>query len=179
MNPVTRTLIASRPNEPVTLPLTPITGSRRFYVVDIENAVGGPCPCNADVLQARAAIAAAYPTRVGDHVTIGVAHNGLLEVGCCWTGPRYVVRSGPDGAELALIDELDDWIIGRFDEVVVVSGDRKFADRVAELAARGLPTTVVAHRESLSNRLRMAASKVVYLESERRHGVSAADSEVA
>lgn len=172
-------LLASQPPKLVTPPPVRQAGIRCLYLVDIENAVGGPCPCNTDVLGARAAIAAAYPVQEGDLVVIGVAHNGLLEVGCSWTGVRYVVRSGPDGAELALLDELNVAIVARFDELVIVSGDGKFADRVAELAALGLPTTVVAHAESLSNRLRLAATKVVYLESERRPGPSAVAMEVA
>jgi len=161
-------------------PSTPRQARNRcLYLVDIENTVGGPCPCSVDVLDAHAAIQAAYPVQAGDLVVIGVAHNGLLEVGCAWTGVRYVVRSGPDGAELALLDELDDTVVGRFDEVVVVSGDGKFTDRVAELGTLGLPTTVVAYEESLSNRLRLAATKVVYLESVRRRSPSVAVMEVA
>ena len=42
-----------------------------------------------------------------------------------------------------------------------MSGDGAFADVVAELAARGVPTTVVAQPERLSARLRLAACAVV------------------
>lgn len=173
------TPVASRLLKPVTQSTVRPANLRRLYLVDIENAVGGPCPTASEIAAVRTEIAARYASQAGDLVVIGVAHNGLLEVGCTWPHVRYLVRSGPDGADLVLLEELDASVARRFDELVLVTGDGKFADRVAELAAAGLPTTVIAHEESLSTRLRLAASTVVYLENERRRDPGAAAMEVA
>lgn len=173
------TPVASRLLKAVTPSTVRPANIRRLYLVDIENAVGGPRPTAHEVAAVRTELAAAYPTHAGDLVIVGVAHNGLLEVGCTWTGVRHVTRSGEDGADLALLEELDDSVLRRFDEVVIVSGDHLFSERIAELAALGLPTTVIAREESLSTRLRLAATNVVYLENERRRGPGAAAMEVA
>lgn len=175
---MTNTLTASRPLKPVTLTAIRPATTRRLYLVDIENAVGGPCPTGDETRDLRAQLAALYPMQTGDLVVVGVAHNGLLEVGCSWTGVRPVVRSGEDGADLALLEELDDSVLRRFEEIVIVSGDGIFSERVAQLAALGLPTTVMARPGALSHALRLAATRVVYLENKQR-GPGAGEMEVA
>ncbi|RKW87281.1 NYN domain-containing protein [Corynebacterium diphtheriae] len=49
----------------------------------------------------------------------------------------------------------------RFDELVLVSGDRIYAEKISELAGQGLPTTVYAHNFALSKRLAFAATNVI------------------
>jgi hypothetical protein len=69
-----------------------------------------------------------------------------------------VVGSGPDGADLALLEVLAEHDVeGRFDAVVVASGDGIFTDAVSELAGMGLSTLVISRPEALSRRLRLAA----------------------
>jgi uncharacterized LabA/DUF88 family protein len=78
-----------------------------------------------------------------------------------------VVRSGADGADLALIEVLTgEHVHERFDEVVLVSGDGIFVEAVEKLEGTGVHVTVVADRESCSKRLRLAATRVVWLEPE-------------
>lgn len=104
---------------------------------------------------------------LSDHeqVVIGTSHVGVLATGLGWQGPRIVVRSGVDGADLALLDVLiEERIEERFDELVLASGDGIFADVVASLGAAGVNVTVVARSDRCSNRLRLAARHVVCLE---------------
>lgn len=92
-----------------------------------------------------------------DHVIVAVNHGAATEVGTTWPG-RLVVRSGADGADLALIEVANrESIAGRFDEVVVASGDGIFAELVARLLAAGVAVRVVSRPESLSRRLQLAA----------------------
>lgn len=95
-----------------------------------------------------------------DQVVIGCSHVSLLSAMVGWPGAHFVVRSGPDGADRALLEVLDDDIAGRFAGLVLVSGDHIFAPAIARTSMR---TTVVSHRASLSARLRIAASSVKYL----------------
>lgn len=73
-------------------------------------------------------------------------------------------RSGPDGADLALIDQmLDLRVMRRFGRVTLCSGDGIFADSVAALASAGIHTTVVSWADRLSRRLHLAAHRIVML----------------
>lgn len=74
--------------------------------------------------------------------------------------PRLIPGYGRDGADKALLAVMDENLECRFDELVLVTGDGVFADRVAELAAVELPTHVFAHPTGLAARLRLAATSV-------------------
>ena len=56
---------------------------------------------------------------------------------------------------------MDEDLPPRFDELVLVSGDRIYAEKISELAGQGLPTTVYAHKFALSKRLAFAATNVI------------------
>jgi hypothetical protein len=144
---------------------------RRLFVVDIENIVGGACLLAENVSRAKHSLLEAVEPLPGDHIVVGVSHIGLIHVGCSWPDLRYVVQSGPDGADLKLLEVLNENIPSRFGEVVLASGDGIFAEAVSALGAHGVTVTVVAGREKLSRRLELAAARVVFLDSIRRdHG---------
>ncbi len=136
---------------------------RQLFVVDIENVIGGAATEADAVRWAKAVITDAVAVRPGDHVVVGISHAGLLTTGCAWTDLRYVVGSGLDGADRALLEVLEERVAERYTHVVLVSGDGIFTDAVARLAAAGVETTVVAHPAKLSNRLRLAAHHVTHL----------------
>lgn len=139
-------------------------GGRKLVVVDIENAIGGAAINELDVAAAKRRLLGAISIGDYDQIVIGTSHVGLIPVGCAWHGLRYVVRSGPDGADLALLEVLEEDIARRFRNVVVVSGDGIFTDGVAALGREGVAVTVVANRNSMSRRLALAASHVIYLD---------------
>lgn len=136
---------------------------RRIVLVDVENVVGGSAEVHDHVTWAKATVERLVSVRSGDLVVVGCGPDGLVDLGCAWTHVRYVMRSGPDGADLALLDVLGENIARRFTEIVLVSGDGIFADAVAGLAAQGVHTTVIAHRDGLSRRLELAARSVIFL----------------
>ena len=141
---------------------------RRLVLVDIENVVGGAVVAPEAVLWAKANVRKVIDIDPDDQIVIGTSHIGLLSTGCAWPNLRYVVRSGPDGADLALLEVLEENIADRFDEVVLVSGDGIFASTVSSLTHDGVTVIVVSHPDGLSSRLRIAASRVTYLP-ERYH----------
>lgn len=147
----------------VALPQKKRMKARRLVVVDIENVVGGAVHEAEAVAWAKAQVEAFVEPSAGDHVVIGTSHVGLLVTGCTWTGVRYVVGSGPDGADLALMEVLDENVADRFGGVVVVSGDGIFTEQVAALAHIGVQVMVLAHPDGLAARLRLAAGDVQYL----------------
>lgn len=146
---------------------------RQLVLVDIENIAGGACLTESAVRVAKEALAGTRQIRTTDHVVVGTSHIGLVSVGSSWNGVRYVVRSGPDGADLALLDVLTENIADRFESIVLASGDGIFARAVAELSAAGVPTTVIGRRGHIARSLRMVAVKVISLETSPEPGAAA------
>jgi len=137
---------------------------RRVVVVDIENAVGGANIKRDQILWTRRVLDDLVGLHGSDHVIAASSHIGAVEVGVNWPSARRLVRSGPDGADLVLLDVLaQERIADRFTEMVLVSGDGIFADVVADLASRGVHTTVIAHPRGLSRQLCVVAGSVLYL----------------
>lgn len=137
--------------------------ARRLVAVDIENLVGGACRHQRQVEWAKSALNGALSLEPHDQVVVGLSHIGLLAVGCSWPRIRYVVRSGPDGADLALLDVLAENISARFDRVVIASGDGAFATAARALASAGVETTILARPGTVARSLRAVASNVLYV----------------
>ena len=147
--------------------MTKITLKRQLHLVDIENLLGDPRPSECAVSEALALYAQLVDVRGPNQIIVACNHGAASAVGCCLgEGPRLLVRSGHNGADEALLDVLaTERVEERFTEVILASGDGIFASHVAELTSRGIPVTVVARRDSLSARLRLASSEIVYFES--------------
>ncbi len=139
------------------------SGSRRLVLIDIENVVGGLVRSEATAEHARGSIRQAIGAQPMDQVVVATCHKGYPYVAWCWPTALRRVRSGADGADLELLEILDHDVAGHFQHVVLVSGDGIFTDAVTELGRRGVEVTVAARRGHLSNRLRLAATEVVYL----------------
>jgi hypothetical protein len=131
---------------------------RVLHLIDIENLVGEPRPSRSAVHETKAAYE--EHVLVGEHDLTVVAcnHGAAIAVGLAYPGCRLVLRSGRDGADLALIDVLDhENVSSRFDAVALGSGDGIFSAAIAALAQSGVTSIVVARPEALSRRLRLAA----------------------
>lgn len=141
-----------------------IRQGRRLVLVDIENLAGGADLGPTSVTAWHDDLAASGLVRGGDQVVLAGSHHAMQVAAFAWPGqPLRKVRSGPDGADLALLDHLDDTVVQRFDSVVIVSGDGIFTSAVAPLTSQGVIVTVAARTETLSARLRLAATHVVFL----------------
>ena len=143
---------------------TPRTIGRQVILVDIENLVGGAVMTASSAHWARTQLEAVTEISPDAHVIIGTSHIGLFPTRDVWPGKQYLIQSGPDGADLALLEAIDDLLVNRYDEVVLASGDGIFADAVSRLTAHGLDVTVVAHHGRCAARLRMAAHRTIYMQ---------------
>jgi hypothetical protein len=142
---------------------------RCLHLVDIENLAGAGLPSLNEVAAVRCRYAECLTFGFGamDQVEVASSHLTLVNAALGWPHAHYRIRSGPDGADLALLDVL--WhenIAGRFAHVVIGSGDHLFAEEAARLAAEGVWVTVVSRRSALSRRLAMAAREVILLDTE-------------
>ena len=122
-------------------------------------------PSLSQVRQALGLYADCLAFGVMDQVEVASSHLTLLNAALGWPHAHYRVRSGPDGADLALLDVLrHENVATRFTHVAIGSGDHLFAEAAAHLAAQGVWVTVVSRRRSLSPRLALAAREVVLLD---------------
>ena len=139
--------------------------ARRLHLVDIENLAGDSLPSLRQVRQAQGLYADCLAFGAMDQVEVASSHLTLLNAALGWPHARYQIRSGPDGADLALLDVLrHENVATRFTHVAIGSGDHLFAEEVAHLAAQGVWVTVVSRRRSLSPRLALAAREVIFLD---------------
>ncbi|HLH84203.1 MAG TPA: hypothetical protein VKV38_13155 [Trebonia sp.] len=141
---------------------------RTLHVVDIENLAGTAIPTLVQVSEVQGRYVACLGFGADDQVVMAASHLGLLNAALGWPHARYRVRSGPDGADLELLDVLlHEDVAGRFTHVAIGSGDGVFGQAAAALVARGVWVTVVSRRNSLAPGLARAAREVVYLDTPR------------
>ena len=151
----------------------PAGGRERFperglHLIDIENLTGGGKPSFEQIRVVQGSYAGHVTLGAWDQVVVASSHLTLLSAALGWPHARYRIRSGPDGADLELLDVLlFEQVAARFTRVVIGSGDGTFARAAASLAAAGVQVIVVSRPDSLSSRLAFAASEVIYLDTPR------------
>jgi hypothetical protein len=139
--------------------------ARRLHLVDIENLVGASLPGLGQVREVQDLYTGCLGIGAPDQVVIASSHLTRLNAGLGWPHARYLARSGPDGADLELLDVVrHENIAGRFSHVAIGSGDGIFASAAEDLADAGVRVTVVSRRRALSWRLLRAAAEVIYLD---------------
>ncbi len=139
--------------------------ARRLPLVDIENLAGASRPNLSQVRQALGLYTAGLAFGAMVQVEVASSHLTLLNAALGWPHAHYRVRSGPDGADLALLDVLQhENVAQRFTHVAIGSGDHLFAEEAAHLAAQGVWVTVVSRQRSLAPQLALAAREVIFLD---------------
>jgi hypothetical protein len=139
-----------------------VPAGRSLHLVDVENLMGGPELGDTVLRDSLAGYRASAPVFDGDHVIIGANPQLGLAAKTAWPGARLVVRGGPDGADIPLLEAVRDvaFIAARYDQIVVGSGDGAFEVVVREFRSRGLAVGVVSLRRGLSYALGTLASFV-------------------
>jgi hypothetical protein len=128
-------------------------------IVDIENALSKPNFTTRDARMIRKFLTETVSLKDHEQVTIGTSHINAFETTRAWSNARVRYRSGPNGADLVLLDVLtNEGIEERFDEVVLVSGDGIFTDQVNRLRSLGINVTLVAPANGCATRLRLRAT---------------------
>lgn len=134
---------------------------RRLILVDVENFNGGPVTSIAQSRWCRRTILNWVNPGENDLIVLAADKSTVINLHADWKSDRILVGVGQDGADLRLMDVLDEDIVGRFSEIALVSGDGIFSEKISELSGEGLPTTVYAHASALSKRLAFAATVVI------------------
>ncbi|WP_299305878.1 NYN domain-containing protein [uncultured Brachybacterium sp.] len=133
---------------------------RTLYLVDIENMVGSAELSQGDVSRTQRRIEGAIEPSAGDHTVIAASHHNAAAMHFGWAGPaQRVVRSGKDGADLALLAAVADvsWVAERYGRVVLASGDHTFTFAVTSLKNAGVEVLVIRPDLGFSSALRRVA----------------------
>ena len=139
--------------------------ARKLFVVDIENYCGKPILSENDALAAKESLVNHFHPSENDLVVVGTSHtSNYLNVGMVWKGIRQVLGKGHDGADIALLDAMQDYRLDTFSEVFILSGDGIFAEAVEEIALSGIIVAVVSIERCLSQRLAEAAPQIQLVE---------------
>ena len=135
--------------------------TRKFFVVDIENAVGVGAIDEGSCMRVKRRIESVYQPNPGDLTVIGVSHRNNVFPAHAWEGARIVLQEGHDGADLALAKVLSsENVEGRFGEVVIVSGDGLFSEQASRLKSLGVRVIVDARARQLARVLAFSCSSV-------------------
>lgn len=133
----------------------------KVFLIDIENIIGGVVTHRVQAELVWELLEGSVGLRPCEQVIIGACHMSAIAAGVSRPSARLVVQSGPDGADLQLLEVMATEGLGaRYDEVVLTSGDAIFVDAVRSLQATGTRVTLVSRPEALSTRLKFSADYV-------------------
>lgn len=135
-----------------------VMNSRRIILLDMENFNGGPVATALQARWCRRMIENWIAIKPGEQVVIAADITTVTDIHQAWPEARILAGRNENGADLRLLEVMNESLPERFSDVVLVSGDRIFAEKISELAGQGLPTHVYAHAELLSKRLQFAAT---------------------
>ena len=143
-----------------------LRNSRRFFIVDIENATGESHLTNGSVMCEREKLTQIYGIDSHDQVVLAVSHTANYLPATTWKTARILFKPGESGADLRLKRVMrTENIAERFSTVVLVSGDGIFAEEVALLRSQGVRVVVDSALRSLSRKLAKVASVISLMRS--------------
>jgi len=144
----------------------PRKAERHLVLIDIENLAATPSPSPEDVKAVVNALRGVLPGFDTAQRIVACSHHAAPNVAFAFPPARRLWKSGPDGADLALLSVLEnERVDDRFGHVTICSGDGIFAVSAAKLGGAGVDVTVVSLRGHLAARLQLAARYVLLLDS--------------
>lgn len=136
---------------------------RCLHLLDTENLLGTPTFGRCDIEALHVAYCSVVPVGPEDHVILASSHHSAIAL-VGWPGARQRWRSGPNGADLALIDVITgERVHDRFKHVVIGSGDGIFVPSAAMLQHAGTNVTIVSRLGSLARQLVVTTADIRYL----------------
>jgi hypothetical protein len=142
----------------------PRASDRHLVLIDAENMAATPSPTRQDLAMVKAAVMTVLPDFGTAQRIVACSHHAAGAVSFAFPEARHLWRSGRNGADLALLDVLENERVDqRYGRVTICSGDGIFTASAARLARADVNVTVIALRGHLAARLELAARNVVQL----------------
>lgn len=138
---------------------------RTYHFIDMENLVGKPHCTEAEVETAFRQYLDCADVRETDPVIVATSHHNQCAIAFGVRSARDArilpARSGKNGADLALIEEINNYIFRPgLDNVSLGSGDGIFAFSMSRLKREGVNTRVVGNEDSVAHELWKASNSV-------------------
>jgi hypothetical protein len=141
-----------------------LRAGRQLILIDIENLTATPKPTADEVVSAVTTLRMLVPGFDASQRIVACGHRAAPTVAFAFPRARHLWRSGPDGADCALLAVLENEDVDkRFERVTICSGDGIFAPVAAWLGGVDVDVTVVSLRGHLAARLQLAARHVTLL----------------
>lgn len=154
LSSMTRKLKPSKENK--------IHKGRTLAFVDVENEVGSSDLTAENVIEVKTALDLLEGANLMQ--VVACSHHNAEAVMFNWPKARIILKSGKDGADLALIQvATDEHIAERFDRIVIASGDGIFTTIAKDLSDEGVEVSIVCGRGALSKNLKHQCPNVRYL----------------
>jgi hypothetical protein len=135
-----------------------------LVLVDVENIAGSANPTPIELVSLEQELHGVIADFDEAQRVVACSHHAARTVAFCFPGALRRWRSGADGADLALLDEMSDLrCMRRYGRITLCSGDGIFSQSLATLAREGIETSVVSRASALSARLKLSAQHVVAL----------------
>lgn len=134
--------------------------TRRIILLDIENFNGGPVDSPLQAQWCRRMLVQWLAIQPEEQVIIAADITTVTNIHQAWPEARILAGCNENGADLRLLEAMDESLPERFGSMALVSGDRIFAEKISELSGQGLPTHIYAHEPALAKRLQFAATTV-------------------
>jgi hypothetical protein len=134
-------------------------------LIDIENLCGG----SSQVHTFHELVRELIDEYESGRSSLTVVAAGTYAIQCCpellwdWKGDRFLIGHGLDGADVRLLEVLEEPTLSRVAEVEIWSGDNCFASITNQLIRKGIKVHVFARLGTLSESLRNAATRVTML----------------
>lgn len=135
-----------------------LDAGRHLILIDIENLAGTASPRRKEVEAVVVGLREVVPGFDDDQKIVACSHHAAQTVAFSFPPARHLWRSGVDGADLALLDVLqNERVHERFERLTICSGDGIFTTSAAKLAGAGVEVAAVALPGHLAARLQLAA----------------------
>jgi len=149
---------------------TQLNGLRTLHFIDIENLGESAMLTEQLVRTVKCEYMEAVKPRSEDQYLIGVSHFNLAATSFGWGSgvAKYLVQSGENGADLALLEYLSDpQVTGSFQGVKIASGDGIFSEMGAALRRKGFKVGFVARQYGVSGSIYRSGCDCLILPSSR------------
>ena len=140
--------------------------TRALHLIDIENLSQTMILTEELVTEVKHEYFLATRPNPEDIFVVGVSHFNLAAASFGWGSgtAQYLVRSGDDGADLALLELLSTpSTLKRFNKVVIASGDGIFFQSSQMLAKRGIETSYVARQDCVARTIFLSGCECLLL----------------
>ncbi len=149
---------------------TQLNGLRTLHFIDIENLGESAMLTEQLVRTVKFEYMEAVKPRSEDQYLIGVSHFNLAATSFGWGSgvAKYLIQSGENGADLALLEYLSDpQVTGSFQGVKIASGDGIFSEMGAALRRKGFKVGFVARQYGVSGSIYRSGCDCLILPSSR------------